>query len=272
MLAVLVARRGQIEHLKSPSPFNAKVLVDNQDSLTKPVRERNSTFVHCKGKTMLREPTPKSQANIVRRVFASHGVGLGHRQALDVVAQLRGHVNWQVMQAQESKPVRAAVKPAKPAPSVVQLTAPVQPATPVAAVSAATVPAARKGNPEPHVFTFEGIAFVETREDFDNLVDDEALAARLWEELKDQAAAFGITGLESVYVSEDDEQSDEDIKVFVGVKFCGRCAWEENERAPYELEDLLERFATAACCDKEGNQLAHPDDWELFDVEDAESA
>lgn len=272
MLAVLVARRGQIEHLTSPSPFNAKVLVDNQDILTNPLWDCNSTFVHCKGKTMLREPTPKSQANIVRRVFASHGVNLAHRQALDVVAQLRGHASWQVMQAQEPKPVTAPAKPATPKSSTAPAATPVPPAPPVMAVAMPTASAAQKDNLAPHVFTFEGMAFVETREKFDSLVDDESLAARLWEAMKDQAAAFGITGLESVYVSEDDEQSDEDIKVFVGVTFRGRCAWEENERPPYELADLLERLAVAACCDKDGNQLTHPDDWELLDVEDAESA
>lgn len=68
----------------------------------------------------------------------------------------------------------------------------------------------------------------------------------------------------------DDEQDDDDIKVFIGVKLLGHCSWGDNEQAPRELADLLDELAVSVCCDSNGKQLVHPDDWELFDVEDAE--
>jgi hypothetical protein len=258
MLAVLVARHGQIEHQEQITyPFNAKVLVDNQDILTVPDRAATSTFVHCKGNNMHREPTPKSQAKIVRRAFADHGVDLPHRQALDVVAQVHGHANWHVMQAKQATAV--ALPSAPPAPAPANVVYPVRP-------SANATPAS--GTVQ--LMTFEGIGFVQDREDFDQLVDNEQLAERIWESLKGRAAAFGLTGFECAYLSEDDEQDDDDIKVFIGVKLLGHCSWGDNEQAPRELADLLDELAVSVCCDSNGKQLVHPDDWELFDVEDAE--
>lgn len=206
---------------------------------------------------MHREPTPKSQAKIVRRAFAAHGVDLPHRQALDVVAQVHGHASWQVMQAQQA--------PAPSAPPARPVTVPANVIYPVLQPAEA-----KPANSAVQLMTFEGIGFVQDREDFDQLVDNEQLAERIWESLKDRAAAFGLTELECVYLSEDDEQDDDDIKVFIGVKVFGRCSWRDNEQAPRELSDLLEELAVSVCCDSNGKQLVHPDDWELFDVEDAD--
>lgn len=207
---------------------------------------------------MHREPNPKNQAKIVRRAFADHGVELPHRQALDVIAQIHGHNNWQVMQA-----LQAAVPAQAPAAA--------RPATVPAGVIYPVPPAETKHTTTtPQAVTFEAMAFVETRKRFNRLLDDETGAKRIWESVKDRAIAFGFTDLNSVYVSEDDGQDDEGIKVFVGVELVGNSVWHENQSAPPELAELLEELAMSVCCDKAGNQLAFPDDWEVLDVSDAD--
>jgi hypothetical protein len=207
---------------------------------------------------MHREPNPKNQAKIVRRAFAEHGVELPHRQALDVIAQIHGHNNWQVMQALQSAVPAQAPVAARPATVPAGVIYPVPPTETKRTVTT------------PQAMTFEAMAFVETREKFNRLLDDETGAKRIWEAVKDRAIAFGFTDLNCVYVSEDEGQDDEDIKVFVGVVLVGNSIWHENQSAPLELAELLEELAISVCCDKAGNQLAYPDDWEVLDAGDAD--
>jgi hypothetical protein len=56
---------------------------------------------------MLRIPEPKEQARLLSSLLAEQGLGLQHQKALDIVARLHGHRNWNVMQA-----APAAVAPA----------------------------------------------------------------------------------------------------------------------------------------------------------------
>jgi len=202
---------------------------------------------------MHREPTPKSQAKIVRRVFADHGVDLAHRQALDVVAQLHGHNSWQVMQAAAEAPAVIASKVAS---------------APMGEVYSIE-PATQQPAPlSPKVMTFESMGFVEDRTSFKQLVEDTQAAERIWNSLEDQLAMFGLSALDSVYITEDDGQDDDDIKVFIGIKVIGKCSWHENEQASRELASLFDAVAAAVCFDRNGRELVRPDDWELLYVDD----
>lgn len=49
---------------------------------------------------MLRTPQPKEQARLLVTLLGQQGIVLQHQKALDVVARLHGHRNWNVMQAE----------------------------------------------------------------------------------------------------------------------------------------------------------------------------
>jgi len=53
---------------------------------------------------MLRIPQVKAQAQILRTMFAENGVTLTGRQALDAVARINGHKNYQVLQKLSQEP------------------------------------------------------------------------------------------------------------------------------------------------------------------------
>lgn len=116
------------------------------------------------------------------------------------------------------------------------------------------------------VFVFESIGFVDTRETFDSLVETDT--ALLWAAVKDRAATLGFTEVVSVSCSEDDEQGDDDIKVFVSVSLRGICACEENESAPDDLVLLLDQLAQAVCCDETGADVVNSEDWELLSIDE----
>ena len=58
---------------------------------------------------MLRIPEVKAQAAILRTMFAELGVTLSARQAMDRVARMNGHKNYQVMEKQSRHPSPAKV-------------------------------------------------------------------------------------------------------------------------------------------------------------------
>jgi len=205
---------------------------------------------------MHREPTPKAQANILRQVFAEHGVDLAHRQSLDVVARLNGHADWHVM----SK-VSAPVAPA--------------PAAPIVVAPPAGKPL-RRTRPRPSAegplkcYSFDGIAYVDTREEMDRL-DDRSYTCtnELWASVEERARALGFTCVGSISVSEDDEQDDEDIKVFVNVELYGRCNLQENDDAPEGLVSILEALSAPLCTEADGTVLADASDWQVLSIDDS---
>lgn len=71
---------------------------------------------------MLRTPQPKEQARLLVTLLGQQGLALQHQKALDIVAKLHGHRNWNVMQAEP-----ASVPPAPELPQwLEQLTAAAQ--------------------------------------------------------------------------------------------------------------------------------------------------
>ncbi len=57
---------------------------------------------------MLRTPEPKEQARLLVQLLSQAGLQLGHQASLNVVAQLHGHRNWNVMEASAAKTSQAA--------------------------------------------------------------------------------------------------------------------------------------------------------------------
>jgi hypothetical protein len=74
----------------------AKAVADNEDSLA-----AVDAFATTERKEiiMVRIPQPQQQARILAKLLADQGITLKHQAALDIVAQLSGHRNWQVMQS-----------------------------------------------------------------------------------------------------------------------------------------------------------------------------
>lgn len=129
-------------------------------------------------------------------------------------------------------------------------------------------------------YQFEAIAYAATRSEaarvdaLSSALDPQCSSFGRFTELAAQFAAFGITGLEEVYATEDDEQGDEDVKMFVCVRVCGNLtvALEENEAPPAALAELLAELAQAVCQTPEGEDLLQPADWELASIDELEGA
>jgi hypothetical protein len=122
-------------------------------------------------------------------------------------------------------------------------------------------------------YQFEAIGYLSQRADFDRLLDSPAsddLAKSLFAALAAQFAEQGFTGLEEVYVTEDDEQRDTDIKCFVCVRLLGRSDIIENEVPPQALADLMAGLGASVCCTQDGTWLLHPEDWELASINEPE--
>jgi hypothetical protein len=186
---------------------------------------------------MHKVPKPKSQAKILRNMFADAGVNLGHRQALDNVARLHGYPSWNTM-----SPVVAPKKPLRPKHAQ---------------------PDRRLADSE---YQFEAIAYLQSRKDFVRLNNSEVSSAELWTKELPTFQKYGLHTLEQVGLSEDDEQTNTDIKVFVYVKVTGRLTVgiRENESPPEDLARALNALAAAACCASDGTWMCVPEDnWEM---------
>jgi hypothetical protein len=127
-------------------------------------------------------------------------------------------------------------------------------------------------------YQFEAIAYAATRADFARLEalssvpDPQFSAMGAFAALEQQFAAFGFTGLEEAYVTEDDEQGDTDIKLFVCVRVRGRSNIVENEVPAPALAQLLAAVAQPVCKTADGLTEVVPDDWELASIDDPEGA
>lgn len=123
-------------------------------------------------------------------------------------------------------------------------------------------------------FQFEAIGFVNDRKDFKRLEsttsDDKAKS--LFATFAKQFAKFGFTGLEEVYLTEDDGQGKSDIKCFVCVRLVGISDLDENEAPSPELADLMSSLGEAVCCAANGTAMLQPENWELASIREPENA
>jgi hypothetical protein len=91
--------------------------------------------------------------------------------------------------------------------------------------------------------------------------------APFYEDVRLTLSRLGFSGLEDVYLSEDDGQYDQDIKLFAVVRLTGPSGSKVADSMPTELVEALDRLATAVCCREDGEILVEPEGWELGDVE-----
>lgn len=186
-------------------------------------------------------PEPKAQAKILRTMFAEAGIPLGHRQALDKVSRLHGYPSWNVM-----------------SPALVRKT------------GIARVRHTPNKVLEDAEYQFEAIAYVKSRKDYDLLEQSGVSASALWAENEKVFKEFGLHTLEQIDLSEDDGQSNKDIKVFVCVRVSGRLnvAIRENDTPPLALVKALDSLSAAACCSDNGKWICVPEDnWELVSID-----
>lgn len=122
---------------------------------------------------------------------------------------------------------------------------------------------------ETKVYQFDSIIFVEDRTAFNRLLKSGKSGARAFKRMAEQFALQGIHQLDSIYLSEDDEQSNSDIKVFVCARLIGQLRPElsENDMAPAMLVPLLDSLAECVC----GDDYA-PENWELLSIDELEMA
>ena len=192
---------------------------------------------------MYRKPQIKDQARILAKEFEAHGVKMAHRQALDVLARINGHASWQVMENYEKTHPSAPVAPAAvPAPAV--------------------APRIKRDK----VYVFEAMGFVESREILDKLKGD--YSGDLSAELKSKMEALGFYSFCRVDISEDDNQDDEDIKVFITIRLVGpgmTDVW-ENELS-FDACAFFDEVAALVCEDDQGCDQVGPESWEFVDAE-----
>lgn len=121
-------------------------------------------------------------------------------------------------------------------------------------------------------YQFEAIGFLKRRSDLQRLESDTlAMAPHLFAAVAPKLAEFGFTALEEVYITEDDEQGDSNIKFFVCVRLLGHSTIEENDVPPQELADMMAGISAAVCCAPNGAWVLVPEDWELASINDPEA-
>lgn len=188
---------------------------------------------------MHRTPEPKSQARILAKAFAHHGVKLAHRQALDVVAQMNGFSSWQAMQAL-AKPTEANSD---------------------ASGAKAVRPRQILSRAQDFAYTFEAVGFANHRKNLHTL--QKVDAQPFYDQVSLQLKEMGFTGLLDVSMNEDDGQDDTDIKMFIVVQLRGPANLLSETNMPNELVYALELISRAVRCNQEGLEVVEAYDWVL---------
>lgn len=188
---------------------------------------------------MHRTPEPKSQARILAKAFAHHGVKLAHRQALDVVAQMNGFSSWQAMQA---------------------LATPSETSSDASSANASSINPIRD-HAQDFAYSFEAVGFANRRRDLRTL--QKVDAQPFFDQVSLQLKEMGFTGLIDVSMYEDDGQDDSDIKMFIVVQLSGPANVLSKTNMPDELVCALELISRAVRCNQEGLAVVEAYDWVL---------
>jgi hypothetical protein len=122
-------------------------------------------------------------------------------------------------------------------------------------------------------FEFEAVGLVSSRCQLATLeweASDLRSANQLFTQVRAVLEPLGFTGVEGVMLSEDDGQSDSNIKVFVVVKLNGpdNLAAKLRGQLPGELTRGLDALATHVCGDASGIDRVGPEGWEFVNSEE----
>lgn len=119
---------------------------------------------------------------------------------------------------------------------------------------------------------FEAMGFINNREDLNRLSLANHSMTKAWAEVVAYAVTLGLTDLEGIDLSEDDEQGNSEIKCFVAVNLKATTAFLENAPPKAEVCAVLDRLAEIVCCDNQHQWVVVPYEWETAECSPAAAA
>jgi hypothetical protein len=118
-------------------------------------------------------------------------------------------------------------------------------------------------------YSFEAVGFVSTRRRLTSL-EKKSLPEpkKMWASVQHLLSPLGFTGVQELYLTEDDAQANVDIKVFVVVKLKGPAGMSKSVKdIPRPLQLALDNLSDLACCTRGADRVG-AENWELADSPD----
>ncbi len=131
-----------------------------------------------------------------------------------------------------------------------------------------------ENNQNDRPFRFEAVGFVATRTLLEALEEKGSPSeAEMFDLARALLAPLGFTGVDEVYVTEDDAQPSRDIKVFVVISLRGPAELATHlpeEDLPAKLVQALGQLSEHVCFDASGKDCVGAESWEFVNAADFE--